>query len=307
MSLLALILALLLEQFYPLGSRNRVFLLFTRLANVIERKFNAGEYAHGVVGWCLAVLPLCALTWLIYAGLAHYVHRLAGWLWCVAVLYLTMGFRHFSSAFSGISEALQNDDLPRARELLAQWTGQATSEMTTSEVSKVAIEQGLMDSHRFVFGTIFWFMVLPGPMGAVLYRLSTRLYDKWGSMRIPGDAAFGRFAVQVYEWLDWIPVRLTATSFAIVGDFEDAVYCWRSQAANWANYAYGILLASGAGAIGVRLGDPVHQDHTVKYRPELGLGDDADPNYLKSAVGLIWRTVVLWLVVILLIWLSSRV
>ncbi|WP_018150204.1 CobD/CbiB family protein [Leeia oryzae] len=306
MSLLALILALLLEQFYPLGSRNQFFLFFTRFANVIERKFNAGEYVHGVVAWLLAVIPACLVAWAGYVALRH-VNPLLGLAWNVLVLYLTMGFRHFSSAFSGISEALQQQDLPRARDLLATWTNQPTSEMTESEVSKVSIEQGLIDSHRFVFATIFWFLILPGPSGAVLYRLASRLFDKWGLRAERLEDKFGLFAASIHNLLDWVPIRLTAVSFAIVGDFEDAVYCWRAQAANWASYAYGILLASGAGAIGVRLGDPVHQDHTVKYRPELGVGDEADPDYLKSAVGLIWRGVLLWLLIVLILWLSHAI
>jgi membrane protein required for beta-lactamase induction len=33
--------------------------------------------------------------------------------------------------------------------------------------------------------------------------------------------------------IDWIPQRLTAFVFAVVGDFEDALFCWRSQAAQW--------------------------------------------------------------------------
>ncbi|MCB6184809.1 CobD/CbiB family protein [Leeia sp. TBRC 13508] len=306
MSLLALVLALLLEQFHPLGSRNQFFLLYTRFSNLIERKFNAGEYVHGVVGWLLAVVPACLIAWAVYAVL-HRINPFLGLAWNVVILYLTMGFRHFSSAFSGISESLQQQDLHSARELLSGWTNQPTSEMTESEVSKVSIEQGLIDSHRYVFATIFWFLMLPGPIGAVLYRLSSRLFDKWGQRAERTDDLFGRFAATMHNLLDWIPIRLTAVSFAIVGDFEDAVYCWRAQAANWANYAYGILLASGAGAIGVRLGDPVHQDHTVKYRPELGVGDEADPDYLKSAVGLIWRGVLLWLLVVLLLSLSHAI
>ena len=48
-------------------------------------------------------------------------------------------------------------------------------------------------------------------------------------------------------------------------------------------------------------GDPLRQDYTVKYRPELGVGDEADPRYLKSAVGLVWRTVMFWLFMIALL------
>ncbi|VEB40989.1 CobD/CbiB family protein [Chromobacterium violaceum] len=72
------------------------------------------------------------------------------------------------------------------------------------------------------------------------------------------------------------------------------------------NYANGILLASAAGALGVKLGDPLRQDYSVKYRPELGLGDEADPSFLKSAVGLVWRSALLWLAVTLLISVASH-
>jgi adenosylcobinamide-phosphate synthase len=180
------------------------------------------------------------------------------------------------------------------------FSNQHTSELTVNELSRLSIEQGLIDSYRHVFGTIFWFILLPGPAGAVLYRLATRLDQKWGLREKQFNDVFGKFAHRVMELFDWAPIRLTSISFAIVGDFEDSVYCWRSQAQAWSNYDYGILLASGAGAIGIRLGELLHQDHTVKFRPELGIGEEADPDYLASAVGLVWRGVVLWLFLLLM-------
>jgi len=228
------------------------------------------------------------------------VSPVLGLLWNVFVLYLTMGFRHFSSSFSEISLSLAEGRESDARQALARWTGQSSAELSVNEISRLAIEQGVTDSYRFVFGTMFWFVILPGPSGALLYRLSQILCQKWGN-RDGSEDLFGRFSAKVAAWLDWLPVRLTAASFAVMGDFEDAVYCWRSQARTWGDYANGILLASAAGALGVRLGDPLRQDYTVKFRPELGLGDEADPNFLRSAVGLIWRCALLWLLVILLI------
>ena len=107
--------------------------------------------------------------------------------------------------------------------------------------------------------------------------------------------------------MDWVPLRLSAISFAVVGDFEDAVYCWRSQASAWAQQGIGIVLASGAGALGVKLGEPLNYGGNIEFRPELGLGDDADADYLDSAVSLVWRTVVLWLVLLLLLTLAGWV
>ena len=299
MTLISILIALALEQLRPLGSRNRLQLHFTRYANRLERNLNAGESRHGLLAWLLAVVPFVALAYGIYAAL-YQVTPVLALLWNVAVLYLTMGFRHFSGAITDISKALADGRVHDARAALGRWSGQSTSELEVNEISRLTIEQGVTDAYRHVFATLFWFVVLPGPAGAVLYRLSCMLYQKWGLREgQPGDQ-FGLPARKLCEWLDWIPVRLTSISFAVMGDFEDAIYCWRAQAQAWGNRSWGILLASAAGAIGVRLGDPLRQDYTVKYRPELGVGDEADPDYLKRAIGLVWRALVIWLFVILL-------
>jgi adenosylcobinamide-phosphate synthase len=85
-----------------------------------------------------------------------------------------------------------------------------------------------------------------------------------------------------------------------VGNFEDAMYCWRTQVDTWKNRTTAIMLASGAGALGVKLGEPLFANGILEYRPELGLGDTADADYVMSAVGLIWRALVLLLTMVLL-------
>ena len=69
------------------------------------------------------------------------------------------------------------------------------------------------------------------------------------------------------------------------------------------------MLASGAGALGTRLGEPLARRGVLQFRPELGLGDEADADYLQSAVGLIWRVLVLMLGILLLLtfahWLGN--
>lgn len=300
MTLLAIIVALALEQIRPLGNRNRVLLLVTRYANYLERHLNAGHNRHGVLAWLAGVGPLALFVWIVHDLLAS-VGAPFALIWDIGVLYLTMGFRHFSSALTEISLALTEGRTQDARDALGAWSGQPTSELEINEIARLTIEQGVVDSYRHVFGTMFWFAVLPGPAGAVLYRISGMLYQKWGMRESLFGDQFGRFARNIHEWLDWLPVRLTSASFAIMGDFEDAVFCWRSQASAWGHYAYGILLASAAGAIGVRLGDPLRQDYTIKFRPELGVGDEADPDYLRRAVGLVWRSVLLWLAVLTLV------
>ena len=300
MSFLAILFTLLIEQVRPLTPRNAVHRWYVRYVNSLGNHFNAGEQRQGMAAWALAVLP-----WVLVSAAVHYflldISIAAAWLWNVAVLYLTMGFRQFSHAFTEIVEALRAGDLDRARVLLAEWRAEPAAEYSQTELAKVAIEQGLLDSHRQVFGVIFWFLVLPGPSGAVLYRLSGILEKKWGARTSEDYGDFGKFALRAFHYLDWIPVRLTAMSFAIAGDFEDAVYCWRSQAAKWIDPEQGVVLASGAGALGVRLGETLHQHGTVIFRPELGLGDEPDVDIMTSAVGMIWRALVIWMFILALI------
>lgn len=304
MSFLSLLAALLIEQVRPVNTRSTAYRLFVRYANNLSRHFNAGERRQGMVAWLLGVLPWVALALVVYYLLAS-ISIVLAWAWNVAVLYATMGFRQFSHGFTAIGEALREGDLDKARAELGEWRSEPADEYNSTEIAKVAIEEGLIGSHRHVFGVILWFLVLPGPAGAVLYRLSAILYDRWGRSTDEEFAEFGGFARRAFEIIDWVPVRVTALSFAVAGDFEDAVYCWRAQAQAWMNPEQGIVLASGAGALGVRLGETLHHGGSVSFRPELGLGDEADVNYMTSATGLVWRAVVTWMFIIGLVTVAN--
>ncbi|HSQ05880.1 MAG TPA: CobD/CbiB family protein [Burkholderiales bacterium] len=302
MKFLSLIIALLIEQVYPLRQGNAVYGMFRRYTGTLESQLNAGQYRHGVLAWMLAVVPPAALALLLFYAL-HRLNPLLALAWSVAVLYLTMGFRQFSHCFNEIMRALREERLDAARERLALWRGMPANSLTSGEIARVSIELGLIDSHRHVFGPLTWFILL-GPAGAVIYRIAAMLRDDWGRH---GDAEleeFGGFARRFFFWFDWLPARLTAASFAIVGNFEDAVYCWRTQARAWGARAQGVILASGGGALGVRLGDSLHEYDGVELRPELGTGDDADVDYMQSGVGLIWRALVLWVFMVFLVTLA---
>jgi adenosylcobinamide-phosphate synthase len=304
MSLLSLVAALLLEQWRPLADRRHLYALLARYATFLEGLFNAGEARQGAIAWVVAVLPAVLGAWLLYTA-ALRASPLLAFVLNVAALYLTMGFRQRSHFFTGIQLALKDDDVDKARELLSAWRQVSCAGLDREAIARLAIEEALVASHRYVFGVIFWFVLLPGPTGAILYRLSMFLNDRWGEKVSPELEGFSRFARSAFAALDWLPVRFTAAAFAVVGDFEDAAYCWRTQAASWPDPALGIVLASGAGAIGVRLGMPILAGGEVLDRPELGLGEPADTGHLDSTVGWVWRALVVWLLLLLLVALAG--
>jgi cobalamin biosynthesis protein CobD/CbiB len=220
------------------------------------------------------------------------------------VLYACINFKRAMQDYSAIADALRAGELDKARDLIARWRGEPASEWSESEIARAAIEAAFVRAHRDLLAVIAWFVVLPGPAGVVLYKLSGILADKWGRRTDEEFGAFGRFSAKAFYVPDWVPLRLTAIGFAIAGDFEDAVACWRGQAQTWPDPATGVILASGAGALDVRLGGALPKEGGANYRPELGTGDDPDANYMHSAAGLIWRTLVIWMIVLVLLTLA---
>lgn len=304
MSLLSLVAALLLEQWRPLADRRYLYSLLAAYANWLEGLFNAGEAQHGKVAWLVAVLPVVLVAGVVYA-VAIGTNPVVAFLLNVAALYLTMGFRQRSHFFTDIHTALKNDDIAKARETLSAWRQENCADLDREAVTRLALEEALVSSHRYVFGVIFWFVLLPGPTGAILYRLSMFLDDRWSQGMSPDLERFSQFAHKAFAVIDWLPARFTAAAFAVVGDFESAVACWRTQAATWPDPALGTVLSSGAGAIGVKLGMPVVIGGKPLDRPPLGLGDPADIGHMDSMVGLTWRALVMWLLLLLLVALAS--
>jgi adenosylcobinamide-phosphate synthase len=317
MSFLAILAALGLEQWRAFRWRNAVERGFVRTVRGLERRLNGGTTQQGMLAAVLALAPPVVIAAGVFWALLL-LHPALGFVWNVAVLYLLMGFRRFSHAYSAVASALEAGDIAGARRALHAWRGGATGDLSSQEVARLAIERGLLDSYRQVFATLFWFAVLPGPAGAVLYRAAANLANQWRADTAGADSTpitraldhFGAPARRLLWLLDWIPVRLTALSFAVVGDFEDAVYCWRTQARLWATEEggkhAGVILASGAGALGVTVGGALPGlGDEPEYRPELGLGDEVETGLLPSGVALVWRALVLWLVLILLLTLAK--
>lgn len=319
MTFLSILCALLIEQMKPLRADNLIYAEIKGLALRMETWFNAGHSTHGRLGWFLMMAILVVPTGLIYWGLKYYNWTLAAFAWNVLIIYLTLGFRHYSHYFTSIQLALNAGDEAGARALLAEWTKLDTVGMEVSEITRIAVEKSLITTHRNVFGVFFWFLMPLGPAGAVMYRVSEYLARAWTEPEHMRNEAFGHFAARAFYWIDWIPVRLTAVAFAVVGNFEDAIYAWRNFAHRWTNEALGIILSAGGGAMGVRLGSPAENavkaqvvDATtvdIELEDDVMPGDEPSIRALQSTVGLVWRALLLWMLLLLLIssawWLGA--
>ncbi len=324
MSFISVLLALLLEQARPLGRGNPVHAAMRAWVRWSTRNFDAGKSFHGWLAWGFAVvgpsLAALAIYWLL--------HVFVGWplavVWSVAVLYATLGFRQFSFHFTQIRDALADGDESRARQLLSQWRQIDASELPRSEIVRHVIEHSVLSAHRHVFGVLAWFSVLAafgfGPAGAVLYRLSEFVTRYWQhksrTHHQPVSEALQRTAADAWGLIDWAPARITAISFAVVGSFEDAIDAWRNYVPRSEADNDGVLLAATSGAVSISLGRAAGPTaFATTDAPEMPTdsmdASSASPPvqalevaHLTVIVGLVWRTVVMWVVLLALLTLA---
>jgi adenosylcobinamide-phosphate synthase len=324
----AVLLALMVEQLKPLPRINRVYEALIGWMRWAGRNFNAGRDRHAWVVWGVTVLVPALLAFAIYLALAH-VSLLLGLVWNVGVLYLTLGFRQFSHYFTDIRDALDEGDELKARQLLAEWRHLDASELPRTELLRHVIEHSLLAAHRHVFGVFFWFVLLStvglGPAGAVLYRMAELASRYWAfRSRVVGAPTNDRLmalSLQLFSTVDFVPARLTAFGFAVVGNFEEAVTCWRRDSALWKYPNEGIILAAAAGAVGVQLGGAAAPGVTPDRSKTFDSGAPPDAaeaagstpglapqlGHLRSVVGLVWRSVVLWMLLLALLSLANLI
>ena len=326
MSFFAVLFALLIEQAKPLPRDNWAHDTVISWVGWAGRNFDAGLERHAIVVWCVTVLAPALAALGIYLAIAHF-SLLGALAFDVAVLYLTLGFRQFSHYFTDIRDALARGDEVQAGRLLAEWRHLDASELPRTELLRHVIEHSLLAAHRHVFGVFFWFTVLSafglGPAGAVFYRLAEFASRYWAfksrTLDAPANERLMALSQRLFSLIDHVPARMTAFGFAVVGNFEEAVNGWRRDAELWQHRNEGILLAAAAGAVGVQLGGAAAPGVTPDRSKTFASGADAQAAtaagptpglapqlaHLQSVVGLVWRSVVLWLLLAALLSLAN--
>ena len=328
MSFFAVLVALLIEQLKPLRRDNWVHHRLVAWVGWAGRNFDAGKPRHAWVVWGVAVGVPTLLAVLVYRLLAGYSLLLA-LAFDVLVLYFTLGFRQFSHYFTDLRDALDAGDDDEVRRLLAEWLHLDASELPHTEVLRHVVEHSLLAAHRHVFGVFFWFVVCSalglGPAGAVLYRMVEFVSRYWAyrqrALEAPDNDRLMQLSRDLFGRIDAVPARLTAFGFAVVGNFEEAVNGWRRDARLWQQPNEGIILSAAAGAVGVQLGGDAapgvtpDRSKTFSGGVQAGAGraegstagTPLKSGHLQSVVGLVWRSVVLWMLLLALLTLANIV
>ena len=321
MGFLSLLFALVIEQVRPFTGISRLRTWGGGWIDWVLKNFDAGGSGQGMLCWCIAALVPAGCVIVIHWALALWLGLFSAFVWNVAVLYATLGFRQFSHYFTEIRTALEMGDDETARRVLQSWTGPLPLALTRAEIIRRLVVQSVLSAHRHVFGVFTWYSIGSllglGPAGAVVYRIGASIRSR-AVVSVEAGAhaspAVQEFAGRLWWFLDWLPVRMTAMGFAFVGSFEESIDLWRRWEIIKPGDNDALLLAATSGAIGIQLNEPAG---VVLAAPSLEpLGGQVEPGeagdghkspqigHLAAVVGLVWRTVVMWLVLLALMTLA---
>lgn len=268
------------RRFHPLNG-------FGLWANWLEAQLNRGTRLFGVLALGLALSPLLLLS-PVFDTLGIWAD--------VLVLYLCIGYKSLREHVNTVKEALLSADINTARAKLGLIVSRDTQELSADECAQANIETLLENSLDTIFASIFWFLI-GGATAVLLHRWVNTLDALWG-YKNARFKYFGWAAAHLDDVLNFIPARILALLMLIVGNSKQAVYCWRNQAKHCASPNAGVVICTGAGALGIRLSERANYQGVWHKKSTMGVGEGATAFDIPKAMELIAKCMGLLLLIL---------
>ena len=278
---------------HPVQWMGKVITLYTQQAIALQAKRKASEQAseHGhhrrtVLAMRLAGIGLAALLILGSAGVSWVglwlLGQISPWLrWggeCVLLASCFAG-RSLRRAVEDVLEPMREKDLVRSRQVLAQYVGRDTDQLSEPEIYRALLETASENAIDGVFAPLFYATVgavfgLAGPV-AIAYKAASTLDSMVGYRREP-YTHLGWFSARFEDALTWLPCRISVLTIALLSGRPGYVLkiCQRDASADpspnagWSECAY-------AAALGVQLGGENIYKGVVTVKPLLA--EDTQP------------------------------
>jgi len=293
----ALALGLLIDHFFGEAKRWHPLVGFGDAASTLEKAANPSSdiegKLRGLFCWALMVsIPVMAMCLIVsqLSGLALLVVN-------ALVVYFVVGLKSLAEHGRNVAVPLLAGDLPAARQLIAMMVSRDTDMLTQQQVASAACESVLENGSDAIFAALFWFCLLGAP-GAILYRGANTLDAMWG-YKTDRYRSFGWAAARIDDVLNWLPARLTALSYSLLGNFSSGLKCARQQGGLTDSPNAGYVMAAGAGALGISMGGGAIYHGEEHQRPIFGVGRVAEAIDIERAIALVQRASVLWVLLAL--------
>ena len=281
MSLLSVIFALIAENFISnLTERRRFDFIFTYVS-ALRAKLPTFSFQNGTVTLIIVVAGILFSVWLISAMLAN-VLGLFGFIFGVAVLVLMIGPRDLDEDVQKINTAFENKDYEAANLYASRLSGRMIAE-PPMQLAQTVKEEIFLQANTRMLGVFFWFILL-GPVGAVLFRFSCLL--KTNQQEEEDDFAVA--SRELYQIMIWLPARICVLSYAVAGNFVDTMSYWNGVSDLWLRDSEEFIIVSGIGAL------------RYESRANLHEYEDGEPDamVIQQALSLVKRAVIVWIVLL---------
>ena len=227
MKLLALLIGILAERYLARWSHLRELRPFEEQANRIAERLMrldkrwAPYIIAGITILCAA--PVGVIAWLIKDDWQH----VPWFFFAVIVLLFSFGPRDLKAEALAYSDMAESGDGDGASVQAQAIIGASPPEKPEEQAAAVEKATYLKANNR-IFGVIFWFLVAAplGPAFAFGFRVLNSL--RRFTATLPGGEELHRAAVMLHGVVAWVPARITSASFALAGNFDDAINAWRS-------------------------------------------------------------------------------
>lgn len=274
---------------------------FGALAKWLEQRHNKGPAGPGrVLRGALCTLALVVPAVALCALLMLLLPPLLGWPLQLLILYFCIARRSLGEHLQAVVVHLERGNLGAARRAAAAMVSRDCRAMAAPQVAGAALESTLENGGDALAGALFWFMVGGAP--AVLgLRLINTLDALWG-YRDARHGDFGRLAARLDDACQYLPSRILAALWLAAAHLAwgrraalRALACWRRQARRAKSPNAGVLVATGAGALGVRLDPGPVYGGRVQPRLPPGTGGPPGAADCRRALRLVNCSLWLWL------------
>ncbi|MDO5710770.1 MAG: cobalamin biosynthesis protein [Micrococcales bacterium] len=281
-----LLLGYALDEIIADPRRGHPVALFGWAAAALERAMWRDDRSRGVAYVALAVgVPTLAAGRLdrrLNGPLAHAA--------LVATLtWVALGGRSLRAEAEAMAKLLQAEDLSGARRRLGHLCSRDATNLPADEIARAAVESIAENTADAVIGPLLW-GALAGPAGVVAYRCANTLDAMFG-YRSARYERFGWASARLDDALNVLPARLTAAltvalAPALGGSRAEAWAAWRDDAPAHPSPNAGVVEATAAGALGVRLGGANTYQGQIQDRGVLGCGRAVDVADLRRVARL---------------------
>jgi len=278
MALISIIIGLLFDRAFRHLHDLRDLSWFEYYTNAVTRFVRTSNgLVQAIAVLVFPVLTIAAIHYLLSDLLLGLFDLLFG----ILVFAYCLGPACLSSDIEYYLDARRLGDEDEALHYAGALTERAAStapDQQTNDVTRAI----LFVANERIFAVIFWFVII-GPVGAILYRLTTNL-SKQDNL----NDSLAAVATLFQAALTWIPARMLALGYALTGHFDGALQAYRNRPyePDLALDNHDVLVSTGMGAL---------RDHEASD----------EISSIISARNLVMRSILIWIAVLAVLTLGG--